>query len=686
MKLYIEQVLNTTVETNLWPSRQPILAPFTGLSVAWFCCILSYRIGELVYNGFLHGVAEPLPALLAYSFQADIIYFLQSSFGLFIVYFALSFLSVKLARQVYIILCLLLTLIQVGLIVYFGKTSVLLGADLYSYSLEEASQTVGAAGGLSLQLMAMLIGVIMVVLFMFRFVANRVQAGPRWTVALVGLGALATFLNTSQWVVLPPLKTEYANNLIMNKPAYLAEATLLRFGGDNDNAVDIYSDAYIGDYDEAPVTSDSERINYLAESQYPFLRTDETPDVLGPFFNPSPAPPNVVIIIVEGLGRAFTGSDAYLGSFTPFIDSLAQRSLYWENFLSEGGRTFAVLPSILGSLPFGSQGFSDLGSQMPTHLSLPGILRKNGYESAFYYGGNAQFDNMRATLRKQGVARIVDEATFGAGFQKMPGANGFTWGYGDKDLFRHYLAVNAPNDTQPKLQVLLTVSTHDPFRINEQNRYLQRMEKRLETLNLTDDQKQDRRKYSYQFASILYTDDALRDFFTAYQKRPDFNRTIFLITGDHRMPEIPMTDKLDRYHVPLIVYSPLLKRQATFRSISTHFDIGPTLLAFLNKNYGLKTPSMASWLGTGIDTTRQFRNVHAYPLKMTKAELVDFVMGPYMLNQNTLFRINNNMNLEPVDEPGQFNRMNAAFEQFKRKNNQILTTKLVPDSLLSRYN
>jgi phosphoglycerol transferase MdoB-like AlkP superfamily enzyme len=50
----------------------------------------------------------------------------------------------------------------------------------------------------------------------------------------------------------------------------------------------------------------------------------------------------------------------------------------------------------------------------------------------------------------------------------------------------------------------------------------------------------------------------LRGFFDAYSKRSDFNNTIFLITGDHRMPEIPMSDKIDRYHVPLIVYSPML--------------------------------------------------------------------------------------------------------------------------------
>ncbi len=152
------------------------------------------------------------------------------------------------------------------------------------------------------------------------------------------------------------------------------------------------------------------------------------------------------------------------------------------------------------------------------------------------------------------------------------------------------------------------------------------------------------------------------------------------------MPEIPMTTKLERYHVPLIVYSPLLKRQATFRSVSSHFDITPTLLAFLGKNYTLKTPPVIRWLGTGIDTTRQFQNVHTYPLKMTKAEMVDFVMGPYMLNQSTLYQINNNMNLELIKKPGQLSRLNASFDLFKRKNDRLQNSKLLPDSLLRTYN
>ncbi len=128
--------------------------PLAGLSVAWFISIISCRIGELIYTSVIHDVPGNWLKTVAVAFLADLVYFLQSSCILFVIYVMLTFLSVKLARVVYSIPLFGLILVQVGLTVYFGKTSVLLGADLYSYSAEEISQTVGAAGGLSIGLLA----------------------------------------------------------------------------------------------------------------------------------------------------------------------------------------------------------------------------------------------------------------------------------------------------------------------------------------------------------------------------------------------------------------------------------------------------------------------------------------------------------------------------------------------------
>lgn len=152
------------------------------------------------------------------------------------------------------------------------------------------------------------------------------------------------------------------------------------------------------------------------------------------------------------------------------------------------------------------------------------------------------------------------------------------------------------------------------------------------------------------------------------------------------MPEIPMSTKIDRYHVPLLIYSPLINRPTVFNSISTHFDITPSILGWLKNSYGLKTPSIASWMGTGLDTAKGFRNLHSYPLMQTKTNISDFILGEYILNDYTLFKILPNLDLEISNDSKKLNELKSAFEQFKLRNNQFINgAKLLPDTILEKF-
>ncbi len=234
--------------------------------------------------------------------------------------------------------------------------------------------------------------------------------------------------------------------------------------------------------------------------------------------------------------------------------------------------------------------------------------------------------------------------------------------------------------------MLQTVATHSPFLVPDEDKYLQKFENRMNQLGFNEQQKKEHEDYKLQYASILYMDDALREFFGEFEKRAEFKNTIFLITGDHRMPEIPMSTKIDRYHVPLVIYSPLLKRTAKFSSISTHFDITPSLLRFLKTNYNMKMPSLVSWMGSGLDTVRNLRDVHAYPLMQTKTNLVDFMMGSYLINNDNLFQIGRDLDLEPLSDQGKLNQLKAAFNRFKERNNRFISgAKLIPDSIYREY-
>ncbi len=654
---------------------------FIQIAILFLLMLLFLRLVDLILNGIIQGFPKDFDQILFWSLLMDIAFWFKSLFYFYVLYVLLFFVIPKLAKIFSFIFIAIFVITQMVLVQYFNTALVPLGSDLYAYSIADIKQTVGAAGGVDWIDIIVFICIAGIFFMALKYLPKRIKM-PVWlAIVLPFIGLLLKLTNAYSYIK-PKGFNDFNNNLILNKTDFFLDNSYIHFFPEVIEN-DIYADSYIGDYDG--VESKAVSFKYLDEANFPFLHQDSTQDVLTPFFAPGKKQPNIIIILVEGLGRAFTNEGAYLGNFTPFIDSLSNKSLYWKNFLSEGGRTFAILPSIMGSLPFAKNGFLELGNAMPAHQSLYSLLKYNGYNTSFYYGGDSRFDNMYLFLRKNNVDEIKDEKTFPSGNIKLPSVNGFTWGYNDKDLFSHYINTrNGSLDNAPQLSVILTVSTHNPFIINEQAKYLDRFEQRMNELGFSAATKRMYRNYKLQYASILYLDDALRTFFNEFKKRPDFANTIFIVTGDHRMPEIPMISKIDRYHVPLIIYSQLLNRTAQFASISTHFDITPSLLAYLKSNYQLKVPSVKSWIGNGLDTTRSFRNTHSYPIMQTKADMLDFIMDDYHLNGKTLFKLNANMDETPVDDVNKYNQLKSAFEQFKKRNNNI-TNGIIPDSLYRNY-
>ena len=675
------------VINKLFSFISEILISYLPLALVFGILILVARSFEFVADYFKHGAIASFPSVLLIAISKDFLYWITALVFLFPIYFIVNLIHKKTAQILFIILSISLLLLQVSLSQYFLTTLVPLGSDLWGYSLADIKQTVGAAGGIPILLILTILFLILIAIDLFVRLPKKMHLNEITIFVFIFiLGAVfitPTAKSISKWMP----GQEYANNLSLNKSFYFLNASIDHFLPST-NETDIYADNYLGGFKKADLAEQKiEDFSYVDEKNYPFLHSiDSTKDVLSPFFNKTNKAPNIVIILVEGLGRAFTNSGAYLGNFTPNVDSLSLKSLYWENFLSEGGRTFAALPSILSSMTFAKNGFNELGENMPKHFSLINLLQKNGYHTSFYYGGDSHFDNMNIFLNKNGINAINDGSSFPAGVIKMPeSSSGFSWGFGDKQLFDHYLNTN--NDsTKPSMSLILTVSTHSPFKINDQDKYLKRFEERMNELHFNDALKNEYRNYSYQYASILYTDEKIGEFIRSYQKRPDFKNTVFLITGDHRMPEIPMSTKIDRYHVPLLIYSPLLKRTAKFSSISTHFDITPSLLAWLKHSYHMQVPNMASWMGSGLDTSRSFRNTHAYPLMQTKTEIIDYIQGDWLINSNILYHIGNKMELTQEDNPTKANELRANFDRYKSKNNMFINNlKILPDSLLMRY-
>lgn len=569
---------------------------------------------------------------------------------------------------------------EAALAQFFATAGFPLGADLFGYSLRDIGQTVEA--GAEIDDRTALLFLLPILTLWAALPRLDGRRAPPWAAAAAlaaGLLAFAVPATPSP----SAFRTEYAQTAATNKAAYFTGDSVRFFarrwlGAGAAAASDPPRDAGIG-------TAVGEAAFRYLDPAYPFLRADSTPDVLGPFLEIDPArPPNLVFVLVEGLGRAFSGRDAYLGSFTPFLDSLADRSLTWENFLASQGRTFALLSSLFSSLPYGEQGFLALGERMPPHHSLVGVLKAQGYRTRFYGGFDLDFDGERTFLRRQGFDLLVGRDEFGPGYTRAPGA--LSWGYPDGEVVRRALEQEASETHEPFVAIIQTMSTHTPYQVPDQAAWRRRFEERMEALSLPERTRGRRRANADVYATILYMDDSLRRLFEGFEDLPGYKNTIFIVTGDHRLPEIPLSTRIDRYHVPFILFSPLLKRPERIRSVSTHHDVAPSLFALLRARCGIRTPSAVPWVGAGLDVEPSFRNVHAVPLKQTIGNLVHFVSGLRFLDQGVLFDLRDGMRIEPIDDPEGLRRVTAEFDDWRARNDVFARNlRLLPESVYAEF-
>ena len=461
----------------------------------------------------------------------------------------------------------------------------------------------------------------------------------------------------------------------VNKSAYLFQKCTLHFAESKQSASMSQVDAAAKRY-QAQHTE----FNFPG-TKYPFLHYDKTPDVLGSFFNLRAEKPNLVIIIVESLSSCFSGNNKVFGSFTPFLDSLAGHSLYWPNFLSTADRTFNVIEAITGSMPPGFDSFiiPKNDATYPYVMSLVSYLQKDGYYTSFYHGGDPSFNNMDDFLERQRTDYVL--RSFGPRYRKVSPAGGSAWGFSDSDMFNRSFEVQDSMKKSPRLDIYLTVSTHTPFTIPNPEHYLSLVEERIKNPAVYLLAKDDLKNHKVIFSAIMYSDHALKEYMENARKRPGYDNTIFLITGDHAMPELNpgRVSPVERFHVPMIIFSPMLKKSATFLSISSHLDITPSVLALLHNNFGLEINPFASWLGSGIDTTSFFRNTHAFPFILNSREIPDYLDHLCYLSPYALFQIPPEFLLEEINNPAVKTRLKRELEDVKILSKHVLQqNKLVP--------
>lgn len=267
--------------------------------------------------------------------------------------------------------------------------------------------------------------------------------------------------------------------------------------------------------------------------------------------------PDILIVIMESFASDIMPSMGSYKDVAVCLDSIAQQSILFTRFYANSFRTDRGMVSILSGYP--AQPTTSIMRYPRKTSQLPSIARNlakyKNYKTTYYYGGDADFCNMRSYLVSQGYQHIISDANFPIEDKLSK------WGVPD-----HILAAKMMEDIKaqqkekrPMLRILQTSSSHEPFEVP----YHRLKDKRLN--------------------AFAYTDSVMGAIVREYRKLPRWKNTLIVFVPDHvgGYKENLNDHDRSRYQIPLILAGGAISRPMKVGIIGSQHDIAATLLGQL---------------------------------------------------------------------------------------------------------
>lgn len=267
--------------------------------------------------------------------------------------------------------------------------------------------------------------------------------------------------------------------------------------------------------------------------------------------------PDILIVIMESFASDIMPSMGSYKDVAVCLDSIAQQSILFTRFYANSFRTDRGMVSILSGYP--AQPTTSIMRYPRKTSQLPSIARNlvkyKNYKTTYYYGGDADYCNMRSYLVSQGYQHIISDANFPIEDKISK------WGVPDHILAAKMMEdIKAQqNEKRPMLRILQTSSSHEPFEVP----YHRLKDKRLN--------------------AFAYTDSVMGAIVREYRKLPRWKNTLIVFVPDHvgGYKENLNDHDRSRYQIPLILAGGAISRPMKVGIIGSQHDIAATLLGQL---------------------------------------------------------------------------------------------------------
>jgi len=329
--------------------------------------------------------------------------------------------------------------------------------------------------------------------------------------------------------------------------------------------------------------------NQFTDPEIPLLH-EQMPDTL------RERPYNLVIFLQESLGAEFVGCLGGL-PLTPELDKLSKEGLLFTNLYCTGTRSVRGIEAVVtGFLPSPSESVVKLSNAQTGFFTLADLLKRNGYNTSFVYGGMGNFDNMASFFNGNGFDNIIDETIL----DKDGNTYAFkgTWGYSDEDLVTKANDYYKSLGDKPFFSMMFSSSNHDPFEFPDD-----RIELYEQPKNTVHN-------------AMKYADYSIGKFFELAKKEDYFKNTVFIVLADHNTRTYGKNlVPINKFHIPALIISPEVTEAATYDRLCSQIDIPPTLLSMIGMKASTPMPGRnLRQLPDSIEgrTIMQFHDINAF--------------------------------------------------------------------------
>lgn len=264
--------------------------------------------------------------------------------------------------------------------------------------------------------------------------------------------------------------------------------------------------------------------------------------------------PNIIFIVLESFMSKVVEPLGGIPNVATTLNRLCGEGVLFDHLYANSFRTDRGLVSIFSGYPAQPTTSIMKYPAKSQHLpSIPKSLKENGYDLSFFYGGDADFTNMRSYFVSMGIDRILSDKDFPLKDRMMK------WGAHDEFVFRKLSDDLKTEQKEPFCKILLTLSSHEPFEVP-----FHRLDQ--EYLN-----------------SVAYTDSCLGVFIDEFKQSKYWDNTVIVLVPDHAMryPYDISNASPERYQIPMLFVGGAIQEPRTVETIGSQIDLAATLLTQL---------------------------------------------------------------------------------------------------------